>query len=208
MSRWMLVIVLVLTAQFAWSKNLERGPVRGPSRSLDVANPQDENYVLRNGTIALNITNYGMFGNDGPSQNSALDDPCSGEWAPQFEYPEGSGAQYLFQGAVWFGATIVEDGDTIRRVSVGTDGWQNPSINEFHAGKDRIKELSEGPIFLLRQTATAIVFTIPPPRRISSNCRVFGHADRSEFCYQRPYGWSSFSVRHQNLSNRACLVKS
>jgi len=131
----MLVIVLVLTAQFAWSKNMERGPVRGPSRSLDVANPQDENYVLFNGKLATNFTNYGYFGNDGPSQVGALEDWCIDGWAPQFEYPYGSGVQYLFQGAVWIGAEVETDSGYVTRVSVGTDGWQNPAINEFHAGE-------------------------------------------------------------------------
>lgn len=135
MSRWMLVIVLVLTTQFAWSKNMERGPVRGLSRSLDVANPQDENYVLFNGKLATNFTNYGYFGNDGPSQVGALEDWCIDGWAPQFEYPYGSGIQYLFQGAVWIGADVETDTGYVTRVSVGTDGWQNPSINEFHAGE-------------------------------------------------------------------------
>lgn len=135
MSRFMLICLLCLTTQFAWSRNLERGPVRVPSRSLDVANPQDENYVLRNGTIALNITNYGFFGNEGSNQSGALPDPCTNDWAPQFEYPEGSGAQYLFWGAVWVGANVADGDDTLRRVSVGTDGWQNPAINEFHTGE-------------------------------------------------------------------------
>jgi hypothetical protein len=134
MSRFMLVCLLCLTTQFAWSRSLDCGPVRVPSQSLDSANPQDENYVLRNGSLAFNFTNYGMFGNDNIYESS-LSDPCSYAWAPQFEYPEGSGAQYLYQGALWLGALIEEQGFYSTRVSVGTDGWQNPSINEFHAGE-------------------------------------------------------------------------
>lgn len=135
MSRWMLVGLLLLAAQVSWSANMERGPLREPRRALDVAHPQDENYVLNNGTLALNFTNWGFFGNDGANQSGSLDNPCDGEWAPQFEYPIGSGANYLFQGAVWIGAYINDGTNRNFRVSVGTDGWQNPSINEFHAGE-------------------------------------------------------------------------
>ncbi len=112
-----------------------RGEARGPVRGrLDVADPQDENRVHDAGKMRMNITNYGYFGNDGPNQSSALRDPCPPrDWAPQCEFPKGSGQQYLFQGALWIGALIDEDGFLTTRVSVGTDGWQNPSINEFHA---------------------------------------------------------------------------
>jgi len=133
MFRLMLLFSLLATT-VALPRPLDRGPVRNPRQPLDIANPQDENYVLRNGTLAFNFTNYGFFGNDGPSQSSSLDDPCSGTWAPQFEYPEGSDAQYLFQGGLWVGALIDYGDSLVPRVSVGTDGWQNPSVAEFHAG--------------------------------------------------------------------------
>jgi len=130
-----MLIGLLLAAQVSWSANMERGPVRETRGALDIANPQDEIYVLRNGALAFNFTNFGWWGNDGRNQSSAFDDPCTGDWAPQFEYPEGSGIQYGFQGALWIGALIVNGGTPIPRVSLGTDGWQNPSINEFHAGE-------------------------------------------------------------------------
>ncbi|MBK6911712.1 MAG: fibronectin type III domain-containing protein [bacterium] len=134
MFRLMLLFSLLATT-VALPRPLDRGPVRNPRQPLDIANPQDENYVLRNGTLAFNFTNFGFFGNDGPSQSSSLDDPCSGTWAPQFEYPEGSDAQYLFQGGLWVGALIDYGDSLVPRVSVGTDGWQNPSVAEFHAGE-------------------------------------------------------------------------
>jgi len=40
--------------------------------------------------------------------------------APSFEFPAGSGLEYLFQGAIWIGAKI---NDTVY-TSVGCDGWQ------------------------------------------------------------------------------------
>ncbi len=127
----------------------DRGPVR---RTLDIADPEDENRVHNAGKMWMNITNYGYFGNDGPSQSDALTDPCPppGSWAPQCELPGGSGQQYLFQGGLWIGALIEEEGFFTTRVSVGTDGWQNPSINEFHAGErggNGIHERSNRPGF-------------------------------------------------------------
>ena len=130
----LLLIGLCTAVVFAKNAPYGGGDVRGPLRRLDVANPQDENRVHNAGKMWMNITNYGYFGNDGPAQTSALDDPCPpNNWAPQCEYPGGSDQQYLFQGALWIGALIEEEGFFTTRVSVGTDGWQNPSINEFHA---------------------------------------------------------------------------
>jgi hypothetical protein len=121
-----------------------RGPVR-PS----FANPNAMNRVHNAGKIAMNFTNYGYFGNAGPSQSDRLLDPCPpGDWAPQCEFPKGSGQQYLFQAGLWIGALIVEEGYETKRVSVGTDGWLNPSINEFWPGEsaaDGIIERSTRP---------------------------------------------------------------
>ncbi|MCC6476132.1 fibronectin type III domain-containing protein, partial [bacterium] len=130
-----ILILGLLCWNLVWAETMPRGPVRGGGGSLDVANPYVNSRVVSNGIIAFNLTNYGYFGNDGPSQSQALQDDCNGEWAPQFEYPEGSDNQYLFQGALWVGAIIVEEGGETKRVSVGTDGWFTPSINEFYPGE-------------------------------------------------------------------------
>jgi len=53
----------------------------------------DRSRVHRVGNIWLRVSNYGFFG--------------SGSGSPQYpslEYPGGSGIDYLFQGALWFGA--------------------------------------------------------------------------------------------------------
>lgn len=107
-------------------------PPRGPTRSgvLDVANPCIENRVQHSGFIALSVSNFGYFGN-------------FIQWTPPFEYPEGSGNQYLYQAALWIGAEIDTGGNWIRRVSVGTDGWFNPSINEFWPGEGAENEIQQ-----------------------------------------------------------------
>lgn len=131
-----LIIALALTLPaFA-----DRGPFdparpRGPVRPT-YANPNAMNRVHDAGKIRMNFTNYGYFGNDGPQQDGRLFDPCPpGDWAPQCEFPKGTGQQYLFQAGLWIGALIVEEGYETKRVSVGTDGWVNPSINEFWPGE-------------------------------------------------------------------------
>lgn len=136
------LLALFLVGLLASAGHAKLGPFdasrdRGPARSaLDIANPADTNRVHNAGKMWMNITNYGYFGNDSYTISDALRDPCPPrEWAPQCEFPGGSGQQYLFQGALWIGALIEEEGFFTTRVSVGTDGWQNPSINEFHTGE-------------------------------------------------------------------------
>lgn len=109
----------------------DRGPV-----SPQFARPNAMNRVHDKGKMWMNFTNYGYFGNSGPTQSDRLLDPCPPRgWAPQCEFPKGSGQQYLFQAGLWIGALIDEDGFQTKRVSVGTDGWLSPSINEFWPGE-------------------------------------------------------------------------
>jgi hypothetical protein len=115
------VVIATMLSAYAAS-GPERGPVR--ARGLDVANPQLENRVHRAGNVWMNITNGGFLGNDGMEQSGASDDPCPpNDWAPQCEYPAGSGQQYLYRAAFWIGALITEQGYDSPRVSVGFDGW-------------------------------------------------------------------------------------
>ncbi|MCX6641009.1 MAG: hypothetical protein NTW14_11120 [bacterium] len=90
------------------------------------------NRVHRKGNIWMNFTNWGFFGNYGPGDPAAMQDPeFPGTWAPQCEYPANSQQQYLFMGAVWVGA-LVQDGNFLfPRVSLGSEGWTGPSNNNF-----------------------------------------------------------------------------
>ncbi len=104
---------------------------KGPART-DISQINMYNRVHRRSNIWINVTNYGYFGNNDPSRTDANDDPCRpGEWAPQCEYPGGSGTQYLFMGALWLGALIRAEGYEYPRVSVGTDGWLAESREMF-----------------------------------------------------------------------------
>ena len=104
---------------------------------------QAENRVHSAGNFRMNINDNGTIGNRGALGGGVEDPEHPGEWAPQCEFPAGSGVQYLFQGGLWVGALIREEGYEYPRVSVGLDGWVWPSINEMSAHPDsRIIERS------------------------------------------------------------------
>jgi len=140
-----ILMIFLTTGGFA---RQEPGPLKGPVRP-SVANPNIQNRTHRAGNMWLTVTNYGFLGNYAPSDSRALEDPeFPGTWAPQCEFPGGSHVQYLFQAALWLGALVQEEGYEFPRVSVGTDGWQNPSVNEFYPGEsasDGITERSTRP---------------------------------------------------------------
>ena len=124
-------------------------PEKGPVRPA-VTNPNVQNRVHNAGRMWMNIANWGYFGNDSPSRpQDADEDPCNpGVWAPQCEFPGGSGQQYLYQAALWIGALIVEEGYETQRVSVGQDGWHQ--LNEMYPGEgveDGMEERSTRPGF-------------------------------------------------------------
>jgi len=65
-----------------------------------------------------------------------MEDPeYPGTYAPQCEFPAGSNVMYLYQGALWIGALVQEEGFEFPRVSVGTDGWLPTPVNEFYPGE-------------------------------------------------------------------------
>jgi len=127
--------VVFVFALSAFGRDAPRGPVRDRS-TLDVANPQMENRVTSAGNVWMSVSNWGFLGNSGPQQSDAMWDPCSPWlWAPQCEFPAGSGIQHLFQAGLWIGAEIPDGDEWVRRVSVGVDGWFSPTIREFFPGE-------------------------------------------------------------------------
>ncbi len=121
----------------------EDAPPKGPIR-IDLANPNIQNRVHRVGNIWMNITNYGYFGNYSPWGGLGMDDPeYPGTWAPQCEYPAGSKTQYLFQGALWLGAMVLDEGFEFPRVSTGTDGWVRPRVNEMYPPEGDVGQIVE-----------------------------------------------------------------
>lgn len=146
-----------------WAASMEpaaRPVVKGDAaRQTDVCLPSLDNRVHRFGKMWLNLDNQGALGNVGQDDNEADDDPeFPGVWAPQCEYPGGSGQQYLYKGAIWIGALIVDDtGRETPRVSFGSEGWENPSPIELFPSCDaKILERSTRKNAISRITGASI----------------------------------------------------
>ncbi len=93
----------------------------GPQDSETTQAPVYETRVHKYGNVRFSISNWGELG----SQMGGLYDAETGSPAESYEFPAGSGIEYLFFGGLWLGAIV--EGDTL--VSVGVDGWQ--PINEL-----------------------------------------------------------------------------
>ncbi len=131
----LLVTVLLVYAlpAFGAMKKVDDAYLRRLALRKVTATPNTQNCSHRVGNVHFTITNWGFFGSqyadpDWLLENYCLDpsDPDYGQQAPSFEFPAGSGINYLFQGALWLGAIV--DEDTL--VSVGADGWQR--VNEMY----------------------------------------------------------------------------
>ncbi len=115
-----------LASSSAWAatSGAPQEAIKNPDgeQQIDICIPSQLNRVHRFGKMWANFTNSGWVGN---VTDGADTDPClDGVWAPQMEYPGGTGQQYLFVGAIWVGALIVDDsGLETPRVSVGFEGW-------------------------------------------------------------------------------------
>jgi len=88
-SKTLILITLLLVGS---TMLLARASVEpGPDKKLDLSKWHNV------GNIWLRVSNYGFFGSGGDS---------SPPW-PSLEYPGGSGIDYLYRGALWFGAKKV-----------------------------------------------------------------------------------------------------
>lgn len=95
------LLLLIFTSSFLFARALDDG---GADKKFD------EKKVHRVGNIWLRVSNYGFFGSGNTSP----------QW-PSLEYPGGSSIDYLYQGALWFGAKKV------RRNSVGQKLYWKPN---------------------------------------------------------------------------------
>lgn len=126
------LLLLLFLATAAWSNDDPAIIQKYSPPRVDVYNIARTNRVTHRANVWLNVTNFGCYGNWGAGDSWAMEDPEHlGTWAPQCEFPGGSGIQYLFMGAPWIGALVQEGGSTFARVSVGSEGWTGPGLNEF-----------------------------------------------------------------------------
>ncbi len=130
----LILLLLALPIQSIARDGGDRGPVRRPT--LDIANPQIENFVHSAGNLCLNVTNFGILGGE-----ESWGDPCAPADRGYGEFPCGSGYYYLFHAAGWLGAEILEEDTIFARVSVGMDGWAQ-DIYELYPGEGESNEMS------------------------------------------------------------------
>lgn len=122
-----LILLAALLGFTVAAQAMDDFPIRpGATSSLDELDEfifDTEIHVLDAGAFALSVTNFGFIGNSSFGRPDAMLDPCTEEWAPQLEYPKGSGVQYMWQGGLWIGAIVETDTGDVPRVSVATEGW-------------------------------------------------------------------------------------
>lgn len=114
------LVVIFGLAAWAGSVRAQDDKARQFPQSL-TAQPAFEEYIEYTrthtiGNVAFSLTNWGVFGN---SRRVGCCDYCTAEPAKSWEYPMGSGLDYLGTGGLWIGA-IVRGSDTL--VSLSTDG--------------------------------------------------------------------------------------
>lgn len=127
-NRKLLVIALVtlVATSGAYARTAESGRPHNPPQAIPgVESPWVTNRTHKIGNIAFTVTNWGYIG----SQARGDRDPCTNRPAESFEFPIGSGTEYLFQGSIWIGA--IKGRDTL--VSVGQDGWTASNSAEMFA---------------------------------------------------------------------------
>ncbi len=133
-NRFALVALMIVSATaLSATKRADDSDLRRQALRKVTATPNTQNCSHRVGNVFFTVTNWGFFGSQfGDGSDWLTESYCigpgitEGELAPSFEFPAGTGVNYLFQGAFWIGA--VADDDTL--VSVGADGWQR--VNEMY----------------------------------------------------------------------------
>jgi hypothetical protein len=122
-------ISLAFSNAFARSKEVGEKKKRVESIEPTKALPCAQQRVHRMSQVNACMTNWASLGSqmrqtgcdhmESPG-GCFMENPDSAAIAPSFEFPAGSGLEYLFQGGIWIGAIV---NDTIY-TSVGMDGWQ------------------------------------------------------------------------------------
>jgi len=125
LSKAAVLLLLIMAATASGMNELSETSVDRGDLAKVAAIPNTQNCSHRVGNVWFTITNWGFFGSQ--FQQSQLKEMyclsstvAGGSLAPSFEFPAGTGVNYLFQGALWIGAIVGED----TLVSVGADGWQ------------------------------------------------------------------------------------
>lgn len=111
------------------------------------------------------ITNWGFFGSQTRYLYESVgclfcDHPDDPNYpAESFEFPSGTGLEYLFQGSLWIGGIVNEE----TLVTVGCDGWQWIYEMAPEAGPGGNITESDGPLGDQECIAVYYDTAVPPP---------------------------------------------
>ena len=116
---------LALSNAFARSKEVGERKRKIDSTNQTQVLPLPQQRVHRMSEVNACMTNWALGGSQmrhlmESTGGCFMEDPGSEAIAPSFEFPAGSGLEYLFMGGIWIGA--IEDDTSY--TSVGCDGWQ------------------------------------------------------------------------------------
>jgi len=104
------LLMLMLSSTYLLGRSVNGGS--GANKRLDIVHYHNV------GNIWLRISNYGFFGSG---------DDANPQW-PSLEYPGGSGIDYLYQGALWFGACKQRRNDFGQMLY-----WQEPPPHDHNS---------------------------------------------------------------------------
>ena len=107
MKKIVITICLIFFISFTYASQIK--PQTNPTKMLDIFKTHDS------GNYAFRVSNYGTLGSG---------DDVVPQW-PSLEYPRGSGIDFLYTGALWFGACKQRRNDFGQMLY-----WQDPSHEE------------------------------------------------------------------------------
>lgn len=117
------LLIIELFAMTPFSLNLNNKIPQDLTKSSKDWHPYIENRVHRAGDLWMNLSNTGWFGEP---WTGALD-PCTGKIASGGEMPGGSGINYLWVSALWFGGYL--DSISVVVESVPSVVFQGPLVS-------------------------------------------------------------------------------
>ncbi|MGB2805815.1 MAG: dockerin type I repeat-containing protein [Candidatus Zixiibacteriota bacterium] len=188
-----LSLIVPILAMLSFADAYARsGPGRGSQREAEsthspkTALPNPQQRVHRLPDVQISMTNWGLVGSQMRDLYESLGgcfspDPGEELPAPSFEFPAGSGLEYLFHGGIWIGAMVNDYPYT----TVACDGWEY--IYELWP-----EAWEEGAI-----NERSVLPTVPcySPHAVSSQDIIAEYTDTSADIPLSPWNWDPWDDR-------------
>ncbi len=194
-----LLSIFIFAAPKIFAATAKSGEPRTSRAAISAAAPVTKQASHRNNTLGFTVTNYGTMGAQG---DATLFDSFDGQALASFQFPLGTGIDYLFQGAIWVGGIV--NGDTL--VSVGNDGWLNvkeifPSSNLGEVTAQRINGAAQEIIFNYTDTLTDPAVAIPDTSDGRPHLPLNLSFLQKSFVIRQGVGADSFVIIYLRLQN-------